>query len=144
MRLNSRLMSLTSLAVGVAVVAGACSSAAPTDTPGSAVQGTTATPAMSGLVAGQYTFQLEVTDEAEATDTDSVNVGVVNTDAAYRITGLSASTLALLGPQLMYGHAPWTWFDSRHKALADPSSGGEERPAIRHDIMSCLKVEWLT
>jgi len=47
MRLNPRLMSLVSLAIGVAMVAGACSSAAATDTPGSAVQGATATPAMA-------------------------------------------------------------------------------------------------
>jgi predicted lipoprotein with Yx(FWY)xxD motif len=43
-------MSLASLAIGVAIVAGACSSAAATSTPGSAVQGATATPAMAAGV----------------------------------------------------------------------------------------------
>jgi predicted lipoprotein with Yx(FWY)xxD motif len=51
MRLNSRLMSLAGLAIGVAIVAGACSSAAATDTPGTAVQGASATPAMAAGVA---------------------------------------------------------------------------------------------
>lgn len=50
MRLDIRLRSLASLAVGVAIVTSACSSAAATGTPGSAAQGTTATPAMAAGV----------------------------------------------------------------------------------------------
>ena len=80
---------------------------------------TTTTPTLSGLVEGQYTFQLTVTDGVQEPSTDTVNVGVVVADAAGRITLPSASVAKILGPQLVLGVAPWTWFDDRHKALAD-------------------------
>jgi hypothetical protein len=78
---------------------------------------TTATPTLTTDTFGQYTVSLTVTDSTEATSTDTVDVGQVVTDAAYRVSVSDSSIAAILGPMLMLGHSPWTWFDDRHAAL---------------------------
>lgn len=80
--------------------------------------GTTTTPTISGTVAGEYVFRLTVTDEDENSDTDDVTIGSVTTDANYIVT-LDADVETIIGPQLMFGQGPWTWFDDRQEALAD-------------------------
>ena len=79
---------------------------------------TTATPTLTTDTFGQYTVSLTVTDSLAAVATDTVDVGQVVTDAQYRVAVPNPSIAAILGPMLMLGHSPWTWFDSRHPMLA--------------------------
>jgi hypothetical protein len=76
-------------------------------------------PTVSRLVAGQYTFQLQVRDQAGQTGTDTVNIGVVGTTDGGRVLTGNAVVDTILGPLLAFGQSPWPWFDDRHKALAD-------------------------
>ena len=148
MRLNPRLMSLVSLAIGVAMVAGACSSAAATDTPGSAVQGATATPAMAtgvtigsasdlgGFLTGQngmtlYVLVKDSPDMSTCTGTCATNWPPLTAAAGAAITGPSGAT----GPfatitrtdgiaQVTYNHMPLYYYSGDSKA---GDTGGEDK-----------------
>jgi predicted lipoprotein with Yx(FWY)xxD motif len=97
MRPNSRLMSLAGLAVGVAIVVGACS--ASTATPGSAVQGASATPAGPAATAMAESFTVGSTNDATLgaylTGRDGLTLYVLTKDAA------DTSTCT--------GNCPMTW-----------------------------------
>jgi hypothetical protein len=68
--------------------------------------------------ADEYVIRLTV-DDGVTTDAQDYTVGSVSTDANYKVTGMDASMAAILGPLQMYGQVPWTWYDDRHKAVAD-------------------------
>ena len=146
MRPNSRLMSLAGLAVGVAILVGACSAAA--STPGSAVQGATGTPAgpgaiamaasftvgsvddatLGGFLTGQYGFTLYITAK-DAADTSNCTGGCSTTwppltvKAGTAITGPSGATGTFATitradgtTQVTYNHMPLYYFSGDYKA----------------------------
>jgi hypothetical protein len=80
---------------------------------------TSPTPTVSGLIAGNYTFQVTITDIAGHSDADTVEVGAVATlDNGFVITGNPAADV-VFGPMLIMGSSPWPWFDDRQRVFGD-------------------------
>ena len=76
-------------------------------------------PAISGLLAGSYTFQLTVKDGSGRSSVCTVNDGAVVTDDHDVVITNLPEVDTLLGPMIRFGANPWPWFDDRHKAEAD-------------------------
>ena len=70
-------------------------------------------------VAGQYTFQLTVTDNTKVSASSTQSVGAVATDANFIVTIPNVNFLYALGNLLMHGQSPWPWFEATEAADVD-------------------------
>jgi hypothetical protein len=93
-------------------------------------------PTISGIVAGEYVFQLRVTSGVprlsggttfdrvtsprhQMSKTCTVTHGAVETDDTGVVVAANATIDTLIGPLIRYGASPWPWFDDRNRAAAD-------------------------
>ena len=73
---------------------------------------TSATPIVRGLVFGQYTFSLSVTDGTNVAST-SLTVGAVATDDNYVVVNADPNVDKIFGPMMAFGRGPWGYMDER-------------------------------
>lgn len=72
---------------------------------------TTPQPTLTGLVFGDYVFQLQVTDSAGTSGTAALEVGAVATDNNGVVVNADPRIDQFFGPMIAFGRNPWTWFD---------------------------------
>ena len=72
-----------------------------------------ATPTITGLIFGGYTFSLKVTDTAGNTATSTLAVGAVATDSNGVVVQANPAADAIFGPMIAFGKNPWSWADAR-------------------------------
>ncbi len=78
-----------------------------------------AEPYISGLTFGTHTIRLTVKDSSGQSSSIDREFGAVATDDKGIVVSENILHDKLLGPLLRYGLSPWTYFDDRHKGLAD-------------------------
>ncbi|MGA2184807.1 MAG: hypothetical protein ABSH47_17445 [Bryobacteraceae bacterium] len=70
-------------------------------------------PTVTGLVFGTYTFELQVTDGDGHQSTQTLQVGVVATDANGVVMQSNPNADLLFGPMIAFGRNPWGYQDAR-------------------------------
>jgi hypothetical protein len=73
-----------------------------------------ATPTVTNLVFGDYSFKLDVTDSAANTASSTVHIGAVATDANGIVSTGIADADFMLGPLIAFGKNPWGYQDYWH------------------------------
>jgi hypothetical protein len=86
------------------------------------------TPVLTGLVFGQYNFQLTVTDTGGATAVRTLTVGSVSTDANSIVVNSDPSVDTIFGPMMAWGHSPWSYTDERALAATTLRKADYETP----------------
>ena len=76
-------------------------------------------PVITGLLAGQYQFQLRVTDGSGGSSTCTETAGAVVSDSKGVVITGNQTLDNVLGPLIRWGANPWPYYDDRHKYLAD-------------------------
>lgn len=76
-----------------------------------------ATPTITGLVFGTYTFQLTVADAAGKTTSTTMDVGAVATDANGVVVNADPNADTIFGPMIAFGKNPWSFADARNLAM---------------------------
>jgi hypothetical protein len=75
-------------------------------------------PTLSGLLAGAYYFNLQVTDVNSNTAVAALNgtngVGVVATDVNHVVVPANPAVTQIFGPQIAFGYNPWTYEDQQN------------------------------
>jgi hypothetical protein len=77
---------------------------------------TSQTPTLTGLVFGDYSIQLTVTDQAGDTATALTHIGAVATDSNGVVVNANPAADAILGPMIAFGRNPWGLGDYWHLA----------------------------
>ncbi len=77
---------------------------------------TSQTPTLTGLVFGDYSIQLTVTDAAGNTATSVTHIGAVATDSNGVVVNANPAADAILGPMIAFGRNPWGLGDYWHLA----------------------------
>ena len=87
--------------------------------------GGTATPTVTGFIAGPLNFQLTVTDSSGVSTSCTVHDGAVNTDGLGNIILSDRRTASILGPLTSWGksNSRWPWFDVVQKQWTDMIGG---------------------
>lgn len=80
---------------------------------------TSATPTITPSLAGQYVYQLTVTDSTGATASATQTVGAVATDSNGVVIQSNADLTWALGGILRFGIGPWPWLDVTEVADSD-------------------------
>jgi len=74
---------------------------------------TSATPSISGLIFGTYTFSVRVTDANGTATTSTLDVGAVATDDNGVVINADPNVDKLFGPMIAFGKNPWGFADER-------------------------------
>src|SRR5262249_15327745 len=74
---------------------------------------TVATPTITGLIFGTYTFSLRVTDAAGTSATAQLAVGAVSYDDNGVVIQADPKVTEIFGPMIAFGKNPWGWMDER-------------------------------
>jgi len=74
------------------------------------------TPALTGLVFGDYAIELTATDSAGNTATSVTHIGAVATDEDGVVVNANPAADAILGPMIAFGRNPWGLADYWHLA----------------------------
>ncbi|MBN2464648.1 hypothetical protein JXD38_03360, partial [candidate division WOR-3 bacterium] len=78
-----------------------------------------ARPEISGMLFGEYTVRLTVTDSRKLTAATELVFGAVETDARGLIRNEDPNIALVFGPLTPLGTSPWPYLDERHQAFAD-------------------------
>jgi len=81
---------------------------------------TTVSPTVTVPTAQTAVIRLRVTDGIGQTGLADINLGSVATDSNSVVIQSDATLASVIGVNLRSGAAPWTWFDAKEKAIADP------------------------
>lgn len=76
-----------------------------------------ATPTITGLIFGSYTFQLQVTDAAGNISTATLEVGAVATDSNGIVVQANPAADQIFGPMIAFGKNPWGYADYRNLTM---------------------------
>lgn len=76
-----------------------------------------AQPTITGLIFGDYTFRLQVTDVKGNKANATLEAGAVATDANGVVVNANPAADALFGPMIAFGKNPWGWADARNLAM---------------------------
>ncbi len=72
-----------------------------------------ATPTITGLIFGTYTFSLRVTDSGGSSPTTTLQVGAVAYDNNGVVINANANADRIFGPMIAFGQNPWGWMDQQ-------------------------------
>ena len=78
-----------------------------------------ATPTLTGLIMGTYTFLLEVTDVAGSTASTTLTLGSVATDDKGIVIPADPRVAQMFGPMIAFGKNPWGYADERAKRTVE-------------------------
>lgn len=78
---------------------------------------TSCQPSISGLVFGDYEFQLTVTDSSGQTSTTTQHIGSVAYDSKGIVIHSNPDADTIYGPMIAFGRNPWGYMDERGLAL---------------------------
>ena len=88
-----------------------------------------ATPIITGLVFGTYTFSLRVSDAAGTTATVPLLTGAVATDNNGVVIPADLNVEKVYGPMIAFGQNPWGYADERHLAAVTLQLANNTYPA---------------
>jgi len=74
---------------------------------------TSCSPAVSGLIFGDYLFQLSVSDVAGQRNSVTADVGAVATDHNGVVINQNPNADIIFGPMIAFGKSPWSYMDVR-------------------------------
>lgn len=80
---------------------------------------TSCSPTMTGLVFGDYTFQLQVTDSSGNVSTSTQDVGAVAMDDNGVVINADPNADLIFGPMIGFGKNPWGLQDANSKIMVD-------------------------
>ena len=75
-------------------------------------------PEVRGLVFGEYTVRLTVTDDSGQVSFNDLTFGAVATDDKGVVVNSDPMVDAVFGPMIRFGVSPWPWQDQNHQDLA--------------------------
>ena len=74
-------------------------------------------PTITGIIFGDYRFQLVVTDAANQTATSTTHVGAVAMDSNGIVIQADPNADTIFGPMIAFGQNPWGYADERNLAM---------------------------
>ncbi len=112
---------------------------------------TVAAPTISNCILfGEHDFQVTVTDSTGASNTGTIQLGVVPTNSSGVVVVSDAGIDFKLGPLYRYGLTPWTWYDLQQFQMSnywygDPAnSKGSPLCVLQQIATGCLWTATMT